>query len=152
MSRRVFAAPFALALMTAQTTASCLIVGDSIAVGTGEQLPGCVTDAKVGIPSAAIVLRVRPGFDWTIISSGSNDPDNPALQAHLEAARARATGGVMWILPRKLRAADLVRQVAARHGDPVVAFGPARDRIHPASYVLLARSVLFEMRRHEAER
>ena len=120
----------------------CLIAGDSIAVGIGQHLRQCVTNAKVGISSAAVIQRVG-NANLLIVSAGSNDPRNPRLEANLKAIRARADR-VIWIVPQNRRAAQVVFSVARFFGDSVVTFTPSRDGIHPKSYGVLAESV----RRH----
>lgn len=129
----------ALLLSSTPTLASCLVAGDSIAVGLGSAL-GCTTQAKVGIPSGAVIGRVRPGYTLTVISAGSNDPANPRLATNLRAARARASGRVVWVVPAN-GAARAVRAVAAEHGDIAIGFAAGRDHIHPTSYGALARAV-----------
>lgn len=143
---RPLGAALSACLLSGPAFSSCLVAGDSIAVGTAELLPGCSRDAKVGEPSAAIVGRVRPGSAVVVLSSGSNDALNPALERNLEAARARAAASRwIWIVPQPRVAAAIVRAVAARHGDAAVTFRPGRDGIHPASYRALARAVLARM-------
>jgi len=118
---------------------SCALVGDSIAVEAAEFLHGCRLNAKNGIPSGAVVGRVDPAAEINVISAGSNDPDEPDLRANLERIRARAKRTI-WILPVVPGARAAVQEVAARHGDPVVAFA-ARDGVHPTSAATLARAI-----------
>ena len=119
----------------------CLVVGDSIALDIGRYAPRCASDARIGIGSAAIVLRVRPAR-LVVISAGSNDPDNPRLAANLERMRLRAGAArVVWIVPVDPRAAAAVRAVARRRGDGVATFAPARDRVHPRCPRCLARQI-----------
>ena len=120
---------------------TCLIAGDSIAVGaaTAEGLsprwrPACTVNAKVGIPSAQIIGRISAA-DLTVISAGSNDPDNPRLFANLLAIRAKVTGKVLWIVPVNSIAAGKVLNVAAHYGDATVTFTPGSDHVHPQSYL-----------------
>jgi hypothetical protein len=126
---------------------TCAIAGDSIALGTGtaeglnaNRRPPCTVDAKIGIPSAQVIGRVHPA-DLLVVSAGSNDPDNPKLQANLEAIRAKATGKVLWIVPVNARAASIVRLVAFKHSDGIVSFTPGRDHLHPKSYLPLIAAV-----------
>lgn len=120
--------------------ASCAIVGDSIAVGAGKYLRSCKLNAKIGIPSGAIIARVDPSAEINVVSAGSNDPDNPALRGNLERIRERAHR-MIWILPAVPNAREIVRAVAARHGDPIVSFTPTRDQVHPQSENALARAI-----------
>jgi len=74
---------------------TCLILGDSIAVGLASVIKGCVVVAKVGMSSTWIMANAPTmQADRVYISSGSNDPDNPALSANLEHTRAKI-GGVI---------------------------------------------------------
>lgn len=128
-----------LLLGAVPASAACLAAGDSIAVGLGPAM-GCATVARVGIPSAAVVGRVRPGYGLVVISAGSNDPVNPRLRANLRAARARASGRIVWVVPHN-GAGPAVRAVAAERGDSAVGFTAGRDGVHPQSYAALARSI-----------
>ena len=119
---------------------ACLIAGDSIAVGVAPFLPTCAVNAKIGISSTAIVSRAGAA-NVLIISAGSNDPRNPRLIENLKVIRAKATGRVIWIQPIDPVAAAAVRGVAAIHGDHIVTFSPAPDRVHPASDKRLADRV-----------
>jgi len=144
---RVFVAFSILSIVTVAVSApvhsynvSCAIVGDSIAVGAGKYLRSCKLNAKIGIPSGAIIARIDPSADINVISAGSNDPDNPALRENLERIRERANRAI-WILPVVPNARKAVRAVATRHGDPVVSFAPSRDQVHPQSENALARDI-----------
>jgi hypothetical protein len=119
---------------------SCAIVGDSIAAGAGKYVAGCRVNAKIGIPSGAVIDRVDPAVEVNVVSAGSNDPDNPKLRANLEHIRDRAKR-VVWILPIDARARAAVEAVAAEHRDPVVTFEPGGDRVHPRSEEALAKSI-----------
>ena len=121
-------------------SASCAIVGDSIAVGAGQYLRSCKLNAKIGIPSRAVIERVDPSADINVVSAGSNDPDNPALRENLEHIRQRANRTI-WILPAVPRAREIVRGVAARHGDAIVSFTPSSDQVHPKSENALASAI-----------
>ena len=140
-----------LALLSLPTSAhaaapmpSCAIVGDSIAVGAGHYMRSCKVNAKIGISSRAVIDRVDPSAAVNVVSAGSNDPDSPSLRANLERIRSRARR-VIWILPMNARARAAVQNVAAEHGDPVVAFAPAGDHVHPRSEAALARSIVAAM-------
>jgi hypothetical protein len=139
----------AFALLELATAASarpsCAVVGDSIAVGAGQYMRVCKTNAKIGILSSAVIARVDPFADVNVVSAGSNDPDNPNLRVNLESIRSRASR-VIWILPIDARARAEVQAVATAHADPVVSFVPAGDHVHPLSEVDLARSIAAVMR------
>jgi hypothetical protein len=119
---------------------SCAVVVDSIAVGAGQYMRACKVNAKIGIPSRAVIARVDSLVDVDVVSAGSNDPANPNLRANLESIRSRAHR-VIWILPIETQARAEVQAVATAHGDPVVSFAPAGDHVHPRSEVGLARSI-----------
>ncbi len=147
MVARVVVIAFALAALNiaansagSRRSVTCAIVGDSIAVGAGQHLRACKVNAKIGISSRAIIARVDPSADINVVSAGSNDPDNPALRENLERIRRRANRAI-WILPAIPSAREIVREVAARHGDPIVSFTPSGDQVHPKSEGALARAI-----------
>jgi hypothetical protein len=119
---------------------SCAVVGDSIALGIGAELPACRRNARIGIPSDEVIARVDGAAAINIVSAGSNDPLNPMLPDNLERIRDRAKR-VVWILPIHATARAAVRAVAVAHGDPVVSFAPSDDHVHPRSYAELAQAV-----------
>jgi hypothetical protein len=118
----------------------CAVIGDSIAVGIAAQLPACRRNAKIGIPSTAVVSRVDKSAAVTVVSAGSNDPLNPKLTENLKRIRNRAKR-VVWVLPVNPKARAAVKAVAAAYGDPTVSFAPAGDHVHPQSYAALANAV-----------
>lgn len=119
----------------------CTAIGDSIAVGYGD-VANCVIRARVGAPSGEIAKSAK-GSGFCVISSGSNDPDNPSLEANLIATRKKveSCADVVWILPANKKAANVVRRVARSFGDSFVAFRPGKDGVHPKSYVALYRDI-----------
>ena len=124
----------------------CLIVGDSIAVGTHQYRPKCVVYAKGGINS----------WQWNkqnsnknltaktvIISLGSNDHTGVRTMWELQQLRGRVDADrVFWILPAiKPDVQEMVRIVAKDHGDTVLPIlNLQADKIHPswAGYKKLA--------------
>jgi hypothetical protein len=119
---------------------TCLVAGDSIALALSAHIPGCLVDAKVGLPSGDIVARVKAA-DVVVLSAGSNDPHNPRLVDNLKAMRAKARGRVIWIVPTNHTAAAAVNRVAMQFRDKAIPFVPGSDRVHPISYQTLAASV-----------
>jgi hypothetical protein len=118
----------------------CLIIGDSIAQGIHAVAPQCEVRAKVGANTDFIVNNYKTAkhADYTVISMGSNWPDNPRNFANAVKLRQSLTGSelVIWILPYNRKAADTVRRVAKQYGDNYIdlsAFG-SNDRVHPKSY------------------
>jgi len=135
----------AIALVKLAAAASCLISGDSIALGLAQAMPECAVDAQNCIPSGAVVARVHAS-PILIVSAGSNDPHSANLAANLRAIRARATGRVIWIEPTDWHAAAVMRGIAASAGDSTVAFKAGPDHIHPSSNRALAAAVRRAMR------
>lgn len=145
MNRTAFTASLLLAFAPTASLAAkapVYVVGDSIALGLSQALHARGS-AKTGIPSKAVIGRVPQSYTGVVvISAGSNDPANPALQANLEASRARAPHAKwVWVVPRNPKAAAAVRSVAAKHHDLTVGFQAGNDRVHPRSYGQLATSV-----------
>jgi len=117
----------------------CLIVGDSIAVGTASARPECVAYAKGGINS---YQWLNKNIDKTpliaktvIISLGSNDHKYVKTENELRAIRELTKADrVYWILPAiKPDIQEIVRKVAARHGDTVLPITRLqKDGVHPS--------------------
>jgi len=120
----------------------CLIIGDSIAVGTKQFRPDCVAFAKGGINSWQWRKQyldgdqgALPRAETLIISLGSND--HKGIKTKEEIAKIRSLVSakrVYWILPAiKPEIQVLVREVAEGFGDivlPITRLQP--DGIHPS--------------------
>jgi hypothetical protein len=124
----------------------CLIIGDSIAVGTHQFRPDCVALAKGGINTWQFnknyAAHIEPA-QTVIISLGSNDHSGVHTFKELMAMRQRVEGKrVFWILPAgNLKAGgvdiknvqDIVHIIAKNYGDtvlPITRLQP--DGIHPS--------------------
>jgi len=117
----------------------CLIVGDSIAVGTATARPECVAYAKGGINS---YQWLNKNIDKTpliaktvIISLGSNDHKYVKTESELQAIRELTKADrVYWILPAiKPDIQEIVRKVAAKNGDTVLPITRLqKDGVHPS--------------------
>lgn len=115
----------------------CLILGDSIAVGTHTARPECVVYAKSGINS----WQWNQDFSvndlsakTVIISLGSNDHQGIDTRAELLKLRKRIDSKkVYWIMPAiKPDVQDLVEEVADRYGDWIITIPYlSPDKIHP---------------------
>ncbi|UOF79794.1 orF1-encoded proteiN [Caudoviricetes sp.] len=120
----------------------CVIIGDSIAVGIGQNMP-CKVEAKVGRTSERQLALVKQiDVEKAIISLGSNDPRNPELFRNLWLLRASVHAKrVVWILPYDRTAAEAARHVARIYRDGFVDLvdHPTRDRIHPSDYRAVAK-------------
>ncbi len=123
----------------------CLVLGDSIAVGTALHRQECVALAIEGINSRAwnerfaqIQLRARAA----VIALGTNDAVAVDSESHLRAVRERVQAQrVHWILPAQPAAARAVFRLAVEHGDAIVLVRhQGSDGIHPsrAGYARLA--------------
>ena len=140
----------------------CLILGDSIAVGTQQQVHNCAIIAKGGINTWQF-NRMYVNEDMTaktaIISLGSNDHAHVKTEQELLTMRARILADrVYWILPAgNLKASNvpiekiqtIVYSIAGKYNDRVVAIkGLSLDGIHPttAGYKQIVRDTLGDPR------
>ena len=115
----------------------CLIVGDSIAVGTHRVRPECVSLSRGGINSRdwnkqnsnnSIAART------VIISLGSNDYKGIETEAELKKLRELAKADrVFWILPAiKPHVQKIVKDIAQANGDTVLPIiSLQKDGVHP---------------------
>lgn len=124
----------------------CLILGDSIAVGTQQFRQECALVGKSGINTWQFnknyAEKIQPA-NTVIISLGSNDHSGVHTFKELMAARRRVEGQrVFWILPAgNLKASgvdikhiqDLVNIIAKNFGDTVLPITKLQpDGIHPS--------------------
>jgi lysophospholipase L1-like esterase len=124
----------------------CLILGDSIAVGTQQFAKECALVGKGGINSWQW-NNMYPNADLTagtvIISLATNDHKHINTEAELIKMRERVKSArVFWILPAgNLRASEVniqwiqgvVREIARKYGDTVLPInGLQKDGIHPS--------------------
>jgi lysophospholipase L1-like esterase len=117
----------------------CLIVGDSIGVGTAQVRTECVAYVKGGINSYQWLnknIQNTPLVAKTvIISLGSNDHKYIKTESELRTIRQLTKADrVFWILPAiKPDIQQIVKKVAAEYGDtvlPITRLQP--DGIHPS--------------------
>lgn len=115
----------------------CLILGDSIAVGTHQARPECAVYAKSGINSRDFVNRYI-GKDLVastvIISLGSNDHQGIKTKNELLDLRSQVLAKkVYWIMPAiKPEIQQIVEEVAHKHGDWIITIPYlSKDGIHP---------------------
>lgn len=141
------------------TGSKVVVIGDSLAVGTGSQTPNAIVDAKVGINSGAILSKAQnnkelQNADVAIISAGANDgagasgknPNSQKTIANLEAIRsALKAKKYVWILPFNRSVAQDIMSVV-KTGDEVVDLAktttPSKDGIHPNSYAPVAKDAI----------
>ena len=112
----------------------CLIVGDSIAVGTHKFKPECVSYSKGGINSYQWInqniSKLPLNAKTVIISLGSNDHKWVKTEKELRTLRQMTQADrVYWILPAgNLKASEvsiqyiqlLVKEIAKEYGDVVI--------------------------------
>lgn len=125
----------------------CLILGDSIAVGTHQFRPECVAYAKGGWNTwqwNRDYLKNDLTANTVIISLGSNDHKGVKTKAELQRIREKVgtTARVFWILPAiKPEIQAIVKQMAEEYGDTVLPIARLQpDGVHPswAGYKQLA--------------
>jgi len=118
----------------------CLIMGDSIAVGTAQVRQECVSYSKGGINSYQWLntnVDKSPYVAKTvIISLGSNDHQNVKTEAELRNIRSLTKADrVYWILPaNKKHIVDIVFKIANEYHDGVVKIADvSKDGVHPTN-------------------
>jgi lysophospholipase L1-like esterase len=124
----------------------CLILGDSIAVGTHNVMPQCSEYATGGLNTWQWNKKYKTAdlnAKSVIISLGTNDHQYIKTRKELEAMRSRVNADrVYWILPMgnspKSRVSlddiqYIVAEVAEKHNDIVIATKRLqKDGIHPS--------------------
>ena len=132
----------------------CLIVGDSIAVGTHHFKQECVAYAKSGINSWQW-NKTYGGRDYgaevVVISLGTNDHKGIKTSQELEKMRSRIKADrVYWIMPPcndgfcKPEVNEAVKHIANMHGDLIIGTAKVqKDNVHPSwnGYKELAKEV-----------
>lgn len=141
----------------AQGLLSCYVLGDSIAVGTAQKLPWCLSDAKVGLNTRQAVTRFAqvPRADVTIISLGINDRGThlPTVK-NLAQIRSKITSQrVIWILPADANKSADILQVARYYRDQTIDLNSpsfarylsGADHLHPSGkgYALVANQTRY---------
>jgi lysophospholipase L1-like esterase len=121
----------------------CLIIGDSIAVGTAMARPECVSYSRGGWNSWAwnkdyLNKASSQPAKTIIISLGANDHKGVKTEAELRKMRESIKGArVFWISPgavRKPIPQDAIERIAREYGDTVLSRPEAhmsKDGIHP---------------------
>ena len=132
----------------------CLIIGDSIAVGTAMARPECVSYSKGGWNSWQwnkdyLTKASAQSAQTIIISLGANDHKGVKTEQELRKMRESVKGNrVFWIDPGKDRKPvphDAIVRIAQEYGDTVLPRPKdhmSADGIHPTGrgYKLLAES------------
>lgn len=119
----------------------CMIIGDSIAVGTAQFRPECVAYAQGGITSMGWNKKFGNNdltAETVIISLGTNDWIKADTYGMLMNIRTKIKGNarVFWILPNeesKPLIVHQVREVAGHFNDTVLPTTRwQKDKIHPS--------------------
>jgi len=117
----------------------CLILGDSIAVGTHQARPECVAYAKSGWNTwqwNRDYLKKDMSAKTVIISLGSNDHKGIRTKAELQRIREKVgtNSRVFWIMPAiKPDIQEIVKQVATDYGDAILPITRLqKDGVHPS--------------------
>jgi lysophospholipase L1-like esterase len=117
----------------------CLIIGDSIAVGTAQARPECIAYAKGGWNTwqwNKEFLKNDLSAKTVIISLGSNDHKGVRTKAELQRIREKVgvKTKVFWILPAiKPDIQQIVNDMAKEYGDVVLPINKLQsDKIHPS--------------------
>jgi len=116
----------------------CLVLGDSIAVGTLKARTECVGYVKGGLNSYQWLNKFVGESPYiantVIISLGSNDHKHIKTETELQTIRQLTKADrVYWILPaNKNNIADIVYKVANQYHDHVVRIPEvSKDGVHP---------------------
>ena len=115
----------------------CLILGDSIAVGTHQARPACAVYANNGINSRDFVNRYIGKdlvADTVVISLGSNDHKGIKTKNELLDLRSQVVAKkVYWIMPAiKPDIQEVVEEVAHKYGDWIIRIPYlSKDGVHP---------------------
>lgn len=121
----------------------CMIIGDSIAVGTAMHRPECVSHSRGGWNSWQwnkdyLEVASKKNYETIIISLGANDHKGVKTEAELRKMRETIKGKrVFWIDPGKDRKPiphDAIVRIAKEYGDivlprPMDHMSP--DGVHP---------------------
>ena len=130
---------------------TCLIVGDSIAMGIGMYDQHCATKAQTGISSIAwnhhwLVQNIDS--DHVIISLGSNDWSASVTGHELNYLRDHITAArITWIIPAiKPAIRTVVETIANAHGDgkiDLLGIPLSPDHVHPtgAGYAMIVKQL-----------
>jgi len=117
----------------------CLIIGDSIAVGTQMFDKECALIAKGGINTAQWnrdYLKRDLNAKTVIISLGTNDHKGIRTKAELQRIREKVgtNAQVFWILPAiKPEIQTIVKDMATEYGDVVIPIKSLQpDGVHPS--------------------
>jgi lysophospholipase L1-like esterase len=121
----------------------CIVLGDSIAVGTHLQRYECKSYSKAGINSSQwnkMHGDKNLAAGAVIISLGTNDHKYVKTEQELLSMRSKVKASkVFWIMPPcndkfcKTNVNDIVKKIAEAHGDIIIGTNRVQaDGIHPS--------------------
>ena len=116
---------------------TCIVIGDSIAVGIQAQMPKCEARAVKGMSAPGWDIRFPDPVtrDMVVISLGSNPA--PGTSSALRRVRKRIHAQrIVWVVPVYANAPAVLKE-AHRHADRIVWFSAGQDGIHPRSYAAI---------------
>ena len=123
----------------------CAIIGDSLAVGVATAAHECMSQARVGITSAAFLRELAHpvSADLVVISLGANDgrPDYKALVAIRKLITAQRVIWLVPAIPDQMTRGNL-RVLAAGFADKIIDLAPITGgKLHatPAGYATVAK-------------
>lgn len=123
---------------------SCLVIGDSIAVGISHYLK-CDVSANVGASSSSILKRAPSGkYDVVVISAGSNDPQSKNLTTNIKNIKSKYTSArFVIVLPYNRVATRRIKASATNPKDTIIDLVRyhTNDGIHPTNYKHLATNI-----------
>jgi hypothetical protein len=150
--KKILFSIFLFFISTVSYASSCLVIGDSIALGTAQKLTQCWSSAKVGLNTEQALMRFEtvPYMDVTVVSLGVNDKgtDLPT-ERNLYIIRSRIHSPVVvWILPTDVIKRESIEKIAYYFHDPMIDLNAPefsnhisqKDHIHPdgIGYAMLA--------------
>ena len=117
----------------------CIVIGDSIAVGTAQARPECVSYAKGGWNNwqwNRDYLKNDLSAKTVVISLGSNDHKGIRTKAELQRVREKigSKSRVFWIMPAILPDVQAhVKSIAHEYGDTILPITRLqKDGVHPS--------------------
>lgn len=134
-----------LFICSIEASASCYIMGDSIAQGVAQHIKNCSSATKVGLNTDSALrfwgrqadLKKELKKDFIVVSLGVNDGNSEnsiktlenlvGIRSQMQASR------IVWILPPKHEKSQVVQRIANHYNDYVLDIRSVlgKDGIHP---------------------
>ena len=130
-----------------------VVVGDSVAIGIGQNIPGSVVNASVGFSSSKILASILSdpkvqNARTAIISAGGNDIVNSQintvkLRENLIAIKAALkAGSCVWILPYDRVVSTIITDVAGSDRKVDLLQYTTKDGLHPTDYQAVSAAAI----------